>query len=302
MSAFRALFARFKRWFSSRWVNARNPEKFLLVVAVIVVAIPLVAGILTGFGYDRISAARRTRDLPAVARWLLSGSVVTILLVVVVSAATHWSPTTAASDPSPAPSQVAVQSTPSSRPTFRPTGHPIVVPATVTPATPSPTTAPTPAPTAAPTTPPKLTAQEIAQVKAILSASLKHYKNAFAAGKTALGTTQYADAFEGLAAFDDPNSAASRFRDWRAASGIEQDISYSDAFYEAQAIYGDRAEPPAFDNWDFDMADAWTGIYEWVNVAVGWQIRSETTSSLNAAAKVVTDAFTKAQADINSIK
>ena len=148
--------------------------------------------------------------------------------------------------------------------------------------------------TSAPTPVAKLTADEIDQVRSILTASIKHYQDAWAAGKKALGTTQYADAFEGLAAMDDPTSNAAKVRDWRSSSQIEQDISYLDAFGEADAFYNADNEPAAIADWENDMGDLSTAINQWIQTAVSWQISAATDAELaaaeaevNAAAKVV---------------
>src|ERR1700686_3322578 len=92
-------------------------------------------------------------------------------------------------------------------------------------ATPSTGTTPTPTATAHASVV-RLTTSQKAQVQTILTGNLTHYQSAFTAGKQALGTTQYADGQAGLQAMNDPNSSASKFRDWRHSSGVEQDVSY----------------------------------------------------------------------------
>ena len=102
---------------------------------------------------------------------------------------------------------------------------------------PSHKTSPTPAPMAATTTAPtptetpstgssastpndKLPMRVIKKrVRAILTANVDHYAKLLAAGERALGSTQYANANAGLAAFNDPNSAASKFRDYQGGQG-----------------------------------------------------------------------------------
>ena len=170
--------------------------------------------------------------------------------------------------------------------------------ATATP-TPPATTVADATPTVVPTPVAKLTADEIDQVRTILTARIKHYQDAMAAGKKALGTTQYADAFEGLAAMDDLTSNAAKFRDWRSGSQIEQDISYLDAFREADAFYNADNEPAAIGDWEFDMGDLTTAINQWIQTAVSWQISEVTDAELAAADAAVTDAFKVVQADVD---
>ena len=58
---------------------------------------------------------------------------------------------------------------------------------------------------------PKLSAADKAAVRSIFLGSVNHYASLLAQGQQILGTTQYPNAQAGLAAFSDPNSAASRF-------------------------------------------------------------------------------------------
>jgi hypothetical protein len=154
-------------------------------------------------------------------------------------------------------------------------------------------------PTVAPTAVAKLTADQLDQVRTILTASIKHYQDAMTAGKKALGTTQYADAFEGLAAMDDPTSNAAKVRDWRSNSQIEEDVSYLDAFGEADAFYNADNEPAAIADWEFDMGDLTAAINQWIQTAVSWQISEVTDAELAAADAAVTDAFKVVQADVD---
>lgn len=147
----------------------------------------------------------------------------------------------------------------------------------------------------------KLTAAQITQVQTILNASVKHYQDAYAAGKKALGTTQYADAFAGLAAMNDPTSNAAKFRDWRSSSQIEQDVTYLDAFQQADAYYTADNEPAAIGDWELDMGDFGAAIDTWIQTAVSWQISEVTDAALARDAKKVTDAFAKVQADVTAV-
>lgn len=146
-----------------------------------------------------------------------------------------------------------------------------------------------------------LSAAEISQVQSILTASLKHYQDAFAAGRKALGTTQYADAVAGIAAMDEPTSSAARFRDWRTSSQVEQDISYLDAFDQAEAIYAPGSGPAALQDWQADMGDLTGDIGQWVALAVSWQINQVSDADLADAARAVADAFALVQADVSAV-
>jgi hypothetical protein len=146
-----------------------------------------------------------------------------------------------------------------------------------------------------------LSAAEISQVQSILTASLKHYQDAFAAGRKALGTTQYVDAVAGIAAMDEPTSSAARFRDWRTSSQIDQDISYLDAFDQAEALYAPGSGPAALQDWQNDMGDLTGDIGQWVALAVSWQINQVSDADLVDAAKAVTDAFALVQADVSAV-
>ena len=70
---------------------------------------------------------------------------------------------------------------------------------------------------------PVLTAADKAHVRQILTASVDHYVHLLALGQQAIGTTQYANATAGVAAFSNPDSAASRLRDYRTKSKPESD-------------------------------------------------------------------------------
>ncbi|MHB8620396.1 MAG: hypothetical protein ACYDAG_12630 [Chloroflexota bacterium] len=149
----------------------------------------------------------------------------------------------------------------------------------------------------------QLTEAQKAQVRAILTASVDHYQHLLATGKQALGTTQYQDAIAGVAAFDDPHSAAARFRDWRKSSNAEADISSdTDAFPKADAFYTAENEPTnELEAWRGDMQDAQGALSDWVNIAVAWQVRDRTTAQLVTAEQKVRDALARARKDIDAV-
>ena len=148
---------------------------------------------------------------------------------------------------------------------------------------------------------PVLTSADKAHVRQILTASVDHYTSLLSLGEQALGSTQYADANAGLAAFNDPNSAASRFSAYRKKSNPEGDLSFLNAFKKADNYYTAANEPKAISTWRADMNDASVALNEWVNLAVGWQIREHTTLQLQAAEHKVTTALAKARLDIAKV-
>lgn len=148
---------------------------------------------------------------------------------------------------------------------------------------------------------PVLTAADKAHVRQILTVSVDHYASLLSLGEQALGSTQYADANAGLAAFNDPNSAASRFSAYRKKSNPEGDLSFLNAFKKADNYYTAANEPKAISTWRDDMNDASVALNEWVNFAVGWQIREHTTLQLQAAEHKVTAALAKARLDVANV-
>ena len=131
--------------------------------------------------------------------------------------------------------------------------------------------------------PAKLSAAQKAAVQKILGDSVAHYSGLLTAGEQALGTTQYVDAGAGLAAFNDPNSAASRFSNWRTGSKPEQDISSDAAFSQAVQNYSAENQPDAISSWQADMIGAEADLNAWIRIAVEWQISGATSAQLAAA-------------------
>jgi hypothetical protein len=148
---------------------------------------------------------------------------------------------------------------------------------------------------------PVVTASDKAKVSQILSASVDHYAHLLALGESALGSTQYATANAGLAAFSDPNSAASRFRDYRKRSNPEGDLSFLNAFKQADRFYTAANEPNAISTWRDDMDTATVDLNEFVTLAVGWQIREHTTTQLQASERRVDAALAKARSDVAAV-
>jgi hypothetical protein len=148
---------------------------------------------------------------------------------------------------------------------------------------------------------PVITAADKEKIRAILTASVSHYQHLLALGQQALGGVQYANATAGLNAFSDPTSAASRFRDYRKNPNPEADLSFLAAFKKADNFYTAANEPAALGTWRDDMGTATSDLNEWVNLAVGWQIREKTTVQLQAAADKVARDLVKAQADVTAV-
>lgn len=147
---------------------------------------------------------------------------------------------------------------------------------------------------------PVVTAADKGKIRSILTGSVDHYQHLLTLGAQILGTTQYATANAGLAAFSDPNSAASRFRDYRKNPNPESDLSFLAAFKKADNFYTAANEPAAISTWRDDMDTVSTDINEWVNLAVGWQIREKTTAQLQAAEAKIERDLAKARADVTA--
>lgn len=140
------------------------------------------------------------------------------------------------------------------------------------------------------------------KVVAILSASTDHYVSLLSAGKTALGTTQYADANAGLKALNDSNSAASRLGLFRTNTCLKNDPGANaiSAYQEADNLYSGTS-PDALGNWNEDTNNAASDICLWAGDAVSWQIKEVPTTKLQADEQKVSDDLTKARADIQAL-
>jgi hypothetical protein len=161
----------------------------------------------------------------------------------------------------------------------------------------TPTTQPTP------TSEAKLTTAQKTQVRSILEAATNHYADLLTQGQTALGTTQYSDPYAGIAAFNDPNSAASRFSSWRKTSGAEQDVqTYMNAFTAADAFYNAKNEPTdAITSWRDDISQVQADLIQWIQTAVGWQIIESTSADLQRCVSVFQTDLSKARADVEAV-
>lgn len=147
----------------------------------------------------------------------------------------------------------------------------------------------------------RLTVEQKAQVAKALTDSANHYDQLLAGGKQALGTTQYASSDAGVAAFSDPNSAASRFSAWRTSSNAERDVSYIEATKAAGGLYNAENQPDALQAFQNDIGTVQSDLVLWVQAATSWQIKSKTTAELAAAEKTFADDLTKVRADIAQV-
>lgn len=144
--------------------------------------------------------------------------------------------------------------------------------------------------------PPPLALQR-SRARNILLASVDHYQRLLELGQAILGTQPYADGVQGLAAYSDPASAASRFRDYRKRPDPENDLSFQRAFTRADHIFTADNEPQAISDWQADMSDSQSALVGWVQTAVGWQISEDSTGKLNAEAATVRAGLAKARRD-----
>lgn len=142
---------------------------------------------------------------------------------------------------------------------------------------------------------------DVKQVRAILNASIMHYQQLLAQGKSVLGTYQYASASDGVAAFNDPHSSASRFSAWRKSSNAEQDLSFIDAFKKADAYYNADNEPDAITTWQSDMGNVQSDLAHWVQDAASWQIQTVSTDTLNADEQTINKDIAAAHNDVAAI-
>lgn len=128
-----------------------------------------------------------------------------------------------------------------------------------------------------------LSAQAKAQVAAVLNGSIKHYLILLAHGKAALGNIQYNSSQAGSAAFDNPNSAASKFSRFRTIHRPEYDVSYIKSFGKADSYYNANNEPSdQISRWENDMGNVQADLSAWIQDAASWQIKSTSTAKLSS--------------------
>jgi hypothetical protein len=136
----------------------------------------------------------------------------------------------------------------------------------------------------------------------ILTASVTHYRDEFLQGQAIIGHTQYASGTDGLTAlYDDPTSAAARFRDYRQNPGPERDLSGDTAFKQAGSVFAPGNEPQAIRDWKNDLTHMTSDLNRWVSVAANYQIQRKTQADLDAAAAKVEQDLAKLDADANAV-
>jgi hypothetical protein len=135
-----------------------------------------------------------------------------------------------------------------------------------------------------------------------LSANVAHFRDMFDKAQKIIGRTQYKTSSDGLAALYDPSSAAAKFADFRKSSNIERDMSYQNAFREADQHFTAETEPAAIDEWRNTMGDTTGYINTWVSVATSYQIKGKTQTELDAAAGKVLSGLDKAQGLADAVR
>jgi hypothetical protein len=135
-----------------------------------------------------------------------------------------------------------------------------------------------------------------------LVGGLSHYRDLLAQGQQIIGNSQYPDGMTGLAAMEDPGSAAARFRDWRQSSDAERDLSYLASFTDADHNFTAETEPQAIGDWRDDMGQVQDDISQWISVAVNYQISTATQADLDNAAAAVQADMDKAMSDARGVQ
>lgn len=146
-----------------------------------------------------------------------------------------------------------------------------------------------------------LTPEQKAQVVAIITKNTDHFKQLWQDGKNALGTTQYANANEGLVALNDPTSNASKFSEYKQKENPANDNSMNDALQQADKYYPSNASDDKLNTWRIDMIQLSSDMGVWVDKATSWQISEIPTSELNSAEQTVNDDFVTVEKDIQAI-
>jgi hypothetical protein len=137
---------------------------------------------------------------------------------------------------------------------------------------------------------------------AVLTTNIAHYRIVFERGQAIIGHARYAHREEGPGAMEDPTSAAARFRDYRNNSNPELDMSFLDAFRQADKHFTADNEPQAIRDWVDDMSFMHDDLSRWVHVAVDYQIsNSASRADLDTAAETVRQDLVEAEADASAV-
>lgn len=134
---------------------------------------------------------------------------------------------------------------------------------------------------------------------AVLTANIAHYRSIFEQGQAVIGQAQHTNGEEALVAMKDPSSPAARFRYYRKNSDPEFDMSFIDAFRQADKYFTKDNEPQAIRDWVDDMSFMQDDLSRWVHVAVDYQ---SSQADVDAAVETVRQDLAKAQADARAVQ
>jgi hypothetical protein len=134
---------------------------------------------------------------------------------------------------------------------------------------------------------------------AVLTANIAHYRSIFEQGQSIIDQAQHTNGEEALVAMEDPNSAATRFRYYRKNSNLEFDMSFINAFRQADKYFTTDNEPQAVRDWVDDMSFMHDDLSRWVHIAVDYQ---SSQADVDAAAETVRQDLVKAQADARAVQ
>jgi hypothetical protein len=122
-----------------------------------------------------------------------------------------------------------------------------------------------------------------------------------AQAKKLLGAKQFSSPYEGLAALDEAGSNARRFSDFNR-SLVSGDMSFQDAFKDADALFTGDNEPDSIETWREDIMDVSADLANWGNAAINWQIKKITTAKLGGLEQKAKSDIAKARNDIASLR
>ena len=134
---------------------------------------------------------------------------------------------------------------------------------------------------------------------AVLTANIAHYRSIFEQSQAIIGLAQHANGEEAVVAMTDPNSATARFQHYRKNSDPEFDMSFLDAFRQADRHFTANDEPQAIRDWVDDMSFMHDDLSRWMHVAVDYH---SSQADVDAAAETVRQDLAKAQADARAVQ
>ncbi|MGH3513257.1 MAG: hypothetical protein ACRDQV_11125 [Pseudonocardiaceae bacterium] len=134
---------------------------------------------------------------------------------------------------------------------------------------------------------------------AVLTANIAHYLSIFEQGQAIIGQAQHVNGEEAVVAMADPDPAAARFQYYRRNSDPEFDMSFLDAFRQADRHFTADNEPRAIRDWVDDMSFMRDDLSRWVHVAVDYH---SSQADVDAAAETVGQDLAKAQADARAVQ